>query len=135
MKKTNNHDRNILITGLVWIITYIACLVIVREFSPPKTAGFILSFLPAIAFVVFITHYIRGIKSMDELERTIQLESAVVAFTLSLVMIMVLGLLDQVTILKKEDWSYRHLVPYFFTFYFVGLLISRRKYHVDEKQH
>lgn len=71
---------------------------------------------------------------MDEVERRIQLEATVIAFTLALLLVMTLGLLDLVVILNKEDWGYRHLIPYLFIFYFAGLLISRRKYRYDEKQ-
>ncbi|MEJ7610585.1 MAG: hypothetical protein WKF88_05335 [Ferruginibacter sp.] len=65
---------------------------------------------------------------MDEVERRIQLEAVVWAFTLGLLLLMTLGLLDFVVILKKADWSYIHLIPYFFTFYFLGIVISKRKY-------
>jgi hypothetical protein len=65
---------------------------------------------------------------MDEHEVRIQLEAVVVAFALGLLMLMTLGLLDLVVTLKKEDWSYRHVFPYFVIFYFIGLIISKRKY-------
>jgi hypothetical protein len=43
-------------------------------------------------------------------------------------MIMVLGMLDLVVKLNPEDWGYRHLVPFFFLTYFVGLFWARRRY-------
>ena len=134
MKNFNSPSgQTILVAGLLWAITYISCLMAVKELEPSKTLGLFLSFLPVITFAYFIFQFIRGIKAMDELECTIQLEATVIAFTLALLLIMTLGLLDNVVTLKKEDWSYRHLVPYLFLFYFLGLFISRRKYHVDEK--
>lgn len=66
---------------------------------------------------------------MDEVERRIQLEATVWGFTLSLLLLMTLGLLDLVVSLNKEDWGYRHLIPYFFVFYFFGIFISKRKYN------
>jgi len=131
--KSKPSSRMVLFSGLIWAVSYIVCLIVVKEFSPSKTLGFVLAFLPALAFAYFLWHFIRGIKGMDEVERAIQLEAAVIAFSLSLLMLMVLGLLDLVVTLKKEDWSYRHLVPYFFTFYTLGIFISRRKYMGDEK--
>ena len=71
---------------------------------------------------------------MDEVERRIQLEATVIAFSLGLLLIMTLGLLDLVIILKREDWGYRHLIPYLVLFYFAGVYISRKKYRYDEKQ-
>ena len=66
---------------------------------------------------------------MDELAIRIYLEAAVIAFALCLLLLMTLGLLDLVIVLKKEDWSYRHLVPYLAIFYFLGLFIAKRKYN------
>lgn len=77
----------------------------------------------------FIYYFIKGIGAMDEVERRIQLEAAVWGFTLSILLVMTLGLLDLVVKLKKEDWGYTHLIPYFFTFYFLGIFISKRKYN------
>lgn len=119
----------ILFYGILWAVVYIACLLIVKKFEPSKTVGFILSFMPTITFVLFIYNFIKGVGSMDEVERRIQLEAAVWGFTLGLLLIMTLGLLDLVVTLNKEDWGYRHLVPYFFVFYFFGIFISKRKYN------
>jgi len=71
---------------------------------------------------------------MDEVQVRIQMEAVVIAFSLVLLMIMTLGLLDLVITVKKEDWGYRHLVPYFALFYFIGVVISKRKY-IDNEKH
>ena len=128
-KIKRSSGSKILFYGILWAVVYIACLLIVKEFEPSKTVGFILSFMPTITFVLFIYHFIKGVGSMDEVERRIQLEAAVWGFTLGLLLIMTLGLLDLVVTLNKEDWGYRHLVPYFFVFYFFGIFISKRKYN------
>ena len=129
MKKVNtSNGSKVFFTLILWGLTFIICLLVVKEMSPNKTLGLILSFLPTITFAIFIYNFIKGVSSMDEVEVRIQLEATAIAFALALLMIMTLGLLDSVVILKKEDWSYRHLIPYFFTFYFAGLFFSRRKY-------
>jgi hypothetical protein len=125
-KKTSG--TKILLYGILWAATYMASLIIVKEFDPAKTLGIILSCIPTLTFIPFIYHFIKGIGEMDEVERRIQLEAAVWAFTLGLLLLMTLGLLDLVVALKKEDWGYRHLVHFFFLFYFVGIIISKRKY-------
>ncbi len=126
-KKTSG--TRILFYGILWAATYIICLLAVKKLTPGKTTGIVLSFIPAITFGLFIYNFIKGVGSMDEVEIRIQLEAAVWAFALGLLMLMTLGLLDLVVSLKKEDWGYRHLIPYFFIFYFFGLVISRRKYN------
>lgn len=72
---------------------------------------------------------------MDEVQIKIQLEAVVIAFSLGLMLLMTLGLLDLFITLNKEDWSYRHIVPLFATFYFTGLYISKRKYHYNHEKH
>ncbi len=132
-KNSKSYGRTILISGLVWAVVYIGALLVVKELSPGKTLGLILSFLPALAFAFFIFWFSKGISAMDELEVRIYLEAAVIAFCLSILMLMTLGLLDLVVTLNKEDWGYRHLVPYFFVFYFLGLFIARKKYQGHEE--
>lgn len=126
IKKTGG--KSIVISAAVWAVTYFTCLLIVKELSPSTLVGVILSFLPTITFAIFLYHFIKGVSSMDEVERRIQLEATVFAFALALLMIMTLGLLDLVVVLNKEDWGYRHLIPFFVAFYFFGLFVSRKKY-------
>ena len=92
------------------------------------TFGIILSFIPVVTFGLFIYSIIKGVASMDEMQIRVQMEAVVIAFSLVLLTLMTLGLLDLVITLKKEDWGYRHLFPYFAIFYFIGLIISKRKY-------
>jgi hypothetical protein len=122
------HGRMILYSGLIWAFTYIAGLGILKETHPPQALGIVIAVLPALGFAWFLYHYMRGITSMDELERSIQLEATAVAFCLCVLMLMVLGLLGLVVELNQEDWSHRHLVPFAFLFYFIGLYRARRKY-------
>ena len=128
-KIKRSSGSKILFYGILWAIVYMVCLLIVKKFEPSKIVGLILSFMPTITFALCIYNFIKGVGSMDEVERRIQLEAAVWGFTLGLLLLMTLGLLDLVVSLNKEDWGYRHLVPYFFVFYFFGIFISKRKYN------
>jgi len=127
IKKTSGNK--IIFYAILWTVMYIGCLLIVKKLEPAKTLGIILSFMPTIAFVLFIYNYIKGVGSMDEVQRRIQLEATVWGFSLGILLLMTLGLLDHVITLKKEDWGYTLLIPYFFAFYFLGIFISRRKYN------
>lgn len=121
--------------AVVWLVTYVICLLIIKKLSPGISTGIILSVLPVITFGIFIYSLIKGVASMDEVQIRVQMEAAVIAFSLGLLLIMTLGLLDLVITLKKENWGYRHLVPYFAIFYFTGLFISKRKYHLADEKH
>ena len=124
----------ILIWGIIWAIIYIGCLLVVKKTEPVKIVGVIISFLPAIAFVFFVYNFIKGVGAMDEVERRIQLEASVLGFTMGLLLLMILGLLDLVVVLNKEDWGYRHLIPYFVVFYLLGIFIAKRKYNFDNEK-
>jgi hypothetical protein len=127
-KTEKNRSRLILFSGIAWALSYMVCLLVVRKLHPPQAIGLSLSVIPAIGFGWFLYEYFKGIHQMDELERRIQLEATAVAFCLSLLLMMVLGLVQMVVELNPDDWSYRHLVPFFFASYFLGLFRARRKY-------
>lgn len=97
-----------------------------RGLSPWLRAGIALAPLPAFAW--FLREFIRSVSGMDELERRIQLEALAVAFPLTLLLLMTLGLLQIAIELNMDDWSYRHIWPFTFVFYLAGLMRSRRRY-------
>jgi hypothetical protein len=89
-------------------------------------AGIALAPLPAFAW--FLRGFIRSVSGTDELERRIQLEALAVAFPLTLLLLMTLGLLQIAIELNMNDWSYRHIWPFIFVFYLMGLMRARRRY-------
>ena len=114
--------------GIIWVVTYLVCLLVVKEISLPKWAGIGLALLPACTFALFIYRYIKKISSMDEVEIRIQLEAVVWGFAFALLLPMLLGSLNLVIIINNKNWGYLSLVNYFVLFYFIGLIISQRKY-------
>ena len=110
-------------------LVYTVCLIVIKKFDLSSALGIMISFIPLITFILFIKKFIKNISLMDEVERSIQLEAAVWAFCLGLLSLMTLGLLDSVITLKKEYWgNVSFMIPSFYIFYFIGILISRRKY-------
>jgi len=136
MDKVSNHLHNrVPVYALIWIISYIGCLLTIKMLSIPPKAGIIVVIIPILTFSVFIYKFYRSIFFMDEVEIKLQMEAVVFAFVFSLLLIMSLSLLELMYILNKENWSYRHLVPIFIIFYFIGLFISRRKYNFTNEKH
>lgn len=125
----------VVLFAALWFVTYTFCFLTIKKSSPETATGIFLSLIPVITFALFIYSIIKGVASMDEVQIRVQMEAAVIAFSLCLLLMMTLGLLDLVITLKKEDWGYRHLVPYFALFYFIGLFISKRKYNIDNEKH
>ncbi len=132
MKKTETSDRreNMIAIGAasMWVLSYFGARGLLKSFEMGTLLRVVVALFPVIPFVILLWMIIRGISQMDELERRIQLEALAVAFPLTFLMLMTLGLLELAIRLKPEDWSYRHLWPFMFIFYLFGLIRARRRY-------
>ena len=132
--RRNHINQRVLVYAILWIASYTCSILTLKSFNLPVEVGLVLTIVTILAFSVFIYKYYRSIFFMDEVQIKIQMEAIVIAFSLGLMLLMTLGLLDLFITLNK-DWSYRHIVPLFATFYFTGLYISKRKYHYDHEKH
>jgi hypothetical protein len=121
--------------ALVWVFSYIASLGAMKMLSLPNEVEVMLTIIPVLAFALFLYTFYRYVHLMDEVQIKIRMEAAVFAFSLALVTVMTLGLLDFAIKLNKEDWNYRFLTPMFLVFYLIGLVISKRKYNLDHEEH
>jgi hypothetical protein len=113
-----------------WVVTYFLSRAGLKMLGPEVAAGWrvLLALLPLLPFVCFLWAFIRVVRESDELERRIHLEALAVAFPLGVVLLMVLGLVQLALPLPPADWSYRHIWPFFFLFYFAGLGMAQRRY-------
>lgn len=136
MEKSKKHlsDR-VPVYAFIWAGSYIGSLGAMKTLELSPAVGIMLTLVPAIAFALFLYKFYRSVYFMDEVQIKIQMEAVVVAFTLALFTIMTLGLIDLAVELQPEDWSYRFLVPLFVAYYFIGLFISKRKYHIGHEEH
>lgn len=133
-QKKHLNDR-VLVYAVIWCLSYLGSLFVLKSFELPEEVGIVLTIITVLAFATFIYKYYRSVYFMDEVQIKVQMEAIVIAFSLGLLLIMTLGLLDLVITLNKENWGYRHLVPYFVLFYFIGLFFSKRKYDIDNEKH
>jgi len=88
----------------------------------------VVALLPIPVFAWLLVSIMSGIRSMDELHRRVHLEALAVAFPLTLLLLMTLGLLELAIELSPDDWSYRHIWPMVWAFYFGGLALAWRRY-------
>jgi hypothetical protein len=136
MNKQKKHvNDRVIVYAVIWSLSYIGSLFALKTLDISQAAGIILSFVTILAFALFIYKYYRSIYFMDEVQIKIQMEAVVIGFSLGLLLMLALGLLELCIQLNKDDWSYRHLFPMFIAFYFIGLLISRNKYNFENEKH
>jgi|JI9StandDraft_1071089.scaffolds.fasta_scaffold537271_1 membrane-associated HD superfamily phosphohydrolase len=121
--------------ALIWVLSYIGSLGALKMLSLPEEFEVILTIVPALAFALFLYTFYRYVHLMDEVQIKIRMEAAVVAFSLALVTVMTLGLVDIAFKLNGEDWNFRFLAPMFMAYYLIGLVISKRKYNIDHEEH
>ncbi len=126
------NDRREMIWGIgtvsAWIFAYFGARGLLESYAMGTWWRVAVALLPIVPFAILLLGIIRGIRQMDELQRRIQLEALGVAFPLTILLLMTLGLLQLAIRLKPEDWSYRHIWPFLFVFYAVGLVIAKRRY-------
>lgn len=130
MSEARSMDRitaNPVVPGIIWGVTYIGAR-LALELELPARLRLILAIAPVLPFMLTLVGLVRGIRSMDELHRRVHLEALVLAFPLTLLLIMTLGLLELAVGLSPDDWSYRHLLPFLVLFYAFGLWRAWKRY-------
>ncbi len=118
--------------GLISAVTFVAAFFVARGILEQEglspVVRVLAALLPVIPFSLMLWEIIKGVRSMDELEQRIHLEALAVAFPLTLIFLMTLGLLQLAINLPAEDLSYRHVWAMLPILYFGGLALARRRY-------
>jgi hypothetical protein len=113
---------------IVWGVCYIGALILLRKFQIEGWIRVAVALLPIPPFVVFLSMVLKEIRSLDELWRRIHLEALAIAFPLTVLLLMILGLMELATGLSPNDWSYRHVWMFLPMFYAIGVIVSVRRY-------
>jgi hypothetical protein len=122
-------SRTLIAAGLTWFVSYFAARVALEILPSTENATRLaIALAPVVPFVVFLLAFIAHLRRADELERRIQLEALAIAFPLTLVLLMLLGLVELAVPLDRDDWSYRHVWAYVPIFWLLGAAIARRRY-------
>lgn len=114
--------------GIIWVLTYLGVRIVLERGGLDTPARVAVALIPLVPFLAFLRAWINSMRAMDEMERRIQLEALAIAFPLTIVMLMVLGLMQLATPLSMDDWSYRHVWAYLPLFYFCAVAIASRRY-------
>ena len=122
-------DTSLRVAVVAWLLSYLAARWALEEFATAGTVTRVaIALVPLVPFVVFLLGFISHLRRTDELERRIQLEALAVAFPLTVVLLMLLGLVQLAMPLNPDDWSYRHVWSFLPMFWLVGAAIARRRY-------
>jgi hypothetical protein len=117
------------VVGLWGLSLIVARLALDKELDlKPTWLRVAAALLPVLPTAVFLWCAVAAIRELDELHRKVHLEALVIAFPLSVLLLVILGFMQLAIELPPEDWSYRHVWPFLPVFYFGGLAIAWRRY-------
>jgi len=129
MKQVKQYlGRRSVVFALIWAATYFAALLLLKYGAMPKPLSLAVALIPIVTFTIFIYNYIKGIAAMDEVRQRIHFEAAVIGFSLTLLLTMVLFLLSMCDITNFDWFGYPEMVVYCMLFYYIGFFISKKKY-------
>ncbi len=129
--KTTPKKRSIsaaLVSGILFFLLYFTARAFLESPDMSPTNKVLIALMPVPVFAVFLWTFIKELRGADELHRRVHLEALAVAFPLTLLLLMILGLLQRAIELPFEDWSYLHVWQFLPIFYFGGLALAWRRY-------
>jgi hypothetical protein len=125
-KKTLNLQS--IIFALIYGATYVPVVWLLKHHVFGQTVSIIIAIVPVITFSIFIFKYIKAFSVMDEVKQRVQFEAVVIGFALTAMLATILFLLSLCGISNPNWFGYADMVGYCWLFYFIGWLISIRKY-------
>lgn len=130
MNTTVKKSRGLLgwLSPVAFILTYFLARVAMETERIGGGLKIVVAFVPVIPFGWMLFEMVRHIRTLDELERRIQVESLAKAFLIVLMLLMTLGLLEIGVKLPPEDLSYRHVWAFLPVIYFACMYLTRRNY-------
>lgn len=111
-----------------WFVAWIGARMVLESAGVPVWVRVAAALAPVPLAGAALLTILRGARELDELEQRIQLEALAFAFIMALLLIMTLGLMELAVTLNRDDWSYRHVWAMLPLFYFLGLVLARRRY-------
>lgn len=114
--------------AVLWTLVYFLARWLLDNRQLQDGLRVVAALTPIVPFAIFLVLMLAGIRQMDELHRRVHLEALAIAFPLTMLLLMLLGLLQLVIPLSPEDWSYRHVWQFLPLLYFLGLAFTWRRY-------
>jgi hypothetical protein len=112
----------------VFLATWVAARWGVEVLPQGSAEALAVALLPVPALAWLIHWIVRGIRTLDELEKRIQLEALALAFPAALVIVFTAGLLDLAGFHGEGNWDLPRLLPLLLLPYWLGMFLARRRY-------
>ena len=113
---------------VAFLVAYLGAMAALRFIPMPRGVQVAVALAPAPVFALYLRRWVHVLRQVDELQRLITLEALAIAYPLTLLLIMTIGLLEMVGAIPHDLVTYLRLWPLVFWFYFIGLIIARRRY-------
>ena len=125
-KRTLNQQS--IIFALIYGASYLPAVWLLKHHVFGQPFSIIIAIVPVITFSLFIFKYMKAFSAMDEVKQRVQFEAVVIGFALTAMLAMILFLVGLCGISIPKWFGYAYLLCYCWLFYFIGWLISIRKY-------
>ena len=119
-------------TLTTYVIVLLASVLILRSFPDPGAVWRIpVALLPVVPAIVLIMVFVRQLRGMDELQRSIQLEALAIGFGGTAVLTFGYGFLQGVGF-PLLNWTF--VFPLMIGLWGIGVAIAGRRYQVDNNE-
>ena len=109
-------------------IVYVGAITTLRFVPMSRGLQILVTLAPVPVFASYLWRAIARIRRMDELQQRIQLEALAIAYPVSLLVLMTLGLLQVVDALPAFLGEFLKIWPAVAWLYVMGLFIARKRY-------
>lgn len=128
LTEARRQERISLAWALVSVVVAISCGWLLRNTQPAALVRVVLALLPVIPSALYILAVVRSIRSMDELQRRIQLEAVTFAFVGTLILSLMYGMLQKSGFFRAWAWDWEGIWLMMFGLWLVGYFAAVRRY-------
>lgn len=129
---TESRPLRLYVSLVASLVTYFGARLVLEMPSLPTAWKVFAALVPVPIFGWLLYELVRGSRALDELQRRIHLEALAVAYPLTVMLLMTLGLVELAVPLNKDDWSYRHVWQMQGVIYLIGFITARRRYEIND---